>query len=80
MIVRKKFPRGAILAVILAYRSPLPLGKVRTPALPVVFAGARLFQAAVFDGLQSGHGLDLGLAIDSRVSSHYSRYVVLLRH
>ena len=48
MIVRKIFPRRPVRAVILAHRSPLPLGKIRPPALPVLGALVRFVQALFF--------------------------------
>src|SRR5467141_3151717 len=55
MIVREIFPRRVARAVVLAHRSPLPLGKIRPPPLPMLLAGTRLFQSVVFDGLYSWH-------------------------
>src|SRR6266403_1940867 len=55
MIVRKIFPSRAARAVVLAHRSPLPLGHIRPPPLPLPLAGTRLFQSAVFNGLYSWH-------------------------
>src|SRR5579863_8018131 len=45
VIVRKIIPAGAPGGVVLANRPPLPLGKVRTPALPV-FPALRVFVEA----------------------------------
>src|SRR2546430_13625334 len=38
-----------------ADRAPLALGKVRSPALPMLFARARFFQAMIFDRGDSWH-------------------------
>src|SRR5277367_2981680 len=56
VIVRKELPSRPVGAVVLAHGSPLPLGKIRSPALPVVLARARSFETSVFNGLQSRHG------------------------
>src|SRR5438445_459989 len=55
VVVRKIFPSRAAGAVILADRSPLPLRKIRPPALPMLLAGARFFEPAVFSRLGSWH-------------------------
>ena len=38
VVVRKIIPARAVLRIILAHRAPLPLGKIRPPALPVFSA------------------------------------------
>ena len=55
VVMRKKFPGRAPGAVILADRSPLPFGKIRPPALPVLLSNARFLEPAVFRGLHSWH-------------------------
>src|SRR5712664_3238543 len=55
VIVREKLPGRAPGTVILTDRSPLPLGKIRPPALPVLLSNARFLEAAVFRGLDSWH-------------------------
>src|SRR5260370_742594 len=55
MVVRKILPCGTARAVILAHRTPLPLGQIRPPALPMLLPGTRLFQSVVFYGLYSCH-------------------------
>src|SRR5436305_7088572 len=57
MIVRKVFPSGAVRAVVLAHRSPLPLGEIRPPPFPMLLTATRLFQPAVFNRLYSRHEL-----------------------
>ena len=42
VVVREVVPGGAVLGIILAHGAPLPLGQVRTPALPVACAGVVL--------------------------------------
>src|SRR5258708_35386217 len=54
-IVRKNLPGRAARTVILADRSPLPLGEIRSPALPVLLSNARFLDTAVFRGLDSWH-------------------------
>src|SRR5260370_9436017 len=67
VVVRKKFPGCAAQAVILANRSPLPLGEVGPPALPMLLAGARIFEPAVFRGLDSWHGrMNLGKKVQPK--------------
>src|SRR5580704_13872130 len=56
VVVRKVFPRGAAGAVVLSDRSPLPLGKIRAPALPIFLPCLRLFEPPVFGCQQSRHG------------------------
>src|SRR5438445_4586288 len=56
VVVRKKLPGCSARTVILADRSPLPLGKIGPPALPVLLSNARFFEPAVFRGLVSWHG------------------------
>src|SRR2546428_8271892 len=56
VVVRKKFPGCSARTVIFADRSPLPLGEVGPPALPVLLSNARFFEPAVFGGLDSWHG------------------------
>src|SRR5258706_9397072 len=51
--MRKIFPGCAARAVVLADRSPLPFGEIRSPALPVLLSDARFFEPAVFRGLYS---------------------------
>src|ERR1700722_3454759 len=48
MLVRKILPRRAVRTVILADRSPLPLGKIRPPAPPVLGALVGFLQALLF--------------------------------
>src|SRR5882757_1666507 len=72
MIVRKIFPRRAARAVVLAHRSPLPLGKIRPPALPILLAITRLFQSFVFDGLYSWHEL-----LDCRSPQNATTYLAI---
>src|SRR5713226_3830894 len=55
VIVREKLPGRAPRTVILADRSPLPFGKIRPPALPVLLSNARFLEPAVFRGLDSWH-------------------------
>ncbi len=47
-VVRKIFPRRPARTVILADRPPLPLGKIRPPALPVLGALVGFVQALFF--------------------------------
>src|SRR5258708_21631009 len=54
-MVRKKLPGRAAGTVLLADRSPLPLGEIRSPALPVLLPNARFPDTAVFRGLDSWH-------------------------
>src|SRR4051812_20118614 len=39
LVVRKVIPGRAAFGVVFAHRSPLPLGQVRSPALPVARSG-----------------------------------------
>jgi len=55
VVVWKKFPGRASGTVILADGSPLPLGEIGPPALPMLFSRARFFEPAVFGGLDSWH-------------------------
>src|SRR5260370_37765504 len=55
MVVRKVFPRRSVRAVILADCAPLPLGEVRSPALPMNLPQPGLFETLIFRGLNSGH-------------------------
>src|ERR1017187_6255649 len=48
MLVRKIFPCSSLRAVILANRSPLPLGEIRTPALPMLCVLVGFVQALFF--------------------------------
>jgi hypothetical protein len=48
MVVREEVPAVTLLRIILAHRSPLPLGEVRTPALPVVRALRVVLKALKF--------------------------------
>jgi hypothetical protein len=48
MVVWEIFPGGAARAVVFANSSPLPLGQIRTPALPIFFPGARLVEPPIF--------------------------------
>ena len=43
LIVRQIFPDVSIRAVVLAYRAPLAVGYLRSPAFPVQLAPALLF-------------------------------------
>src|SRR5580704_2953575 len=47
-VMRKIFPRSPARTVILAYRSPLPLGKIRPPTFPVLGALVGFLQALFF--------------------------------
>ncbi len=47
-VVRKIFPRGSARTVILANRSPLPLGEIRPPALPMLGSLVGFLQALFF--------------------------------
>ena len=58
MVVREIFPSGAAGTVVFANRSPLALGEIRSPALPVFFSIAVFLEPLVFLGLKSGHGLE----------------------
>ena len=49
MVVGKMIPCGAVGAVVLADRAPLPLGEVRAPLSPRRGAGPGLFQTPMFD-------------------------------
>src|SRR6267143_1560494 len=55
MIVRKIFPSRTARAVILADGSPLALGEIGSPTLPMFFSSACFFKPAVFCGLDSWH-------------------------
>src|SRR2546426_7941148 len=55
MIVRKVFPSRSIRAVVLADCAPLPLGEVRSPALPMNLPQPGLFETLIFRGLNSSH-------------------------
>src|SRR5712691_860297 len=55
MVVRKVFPSRSIRAVILADCAPLPLGEVRSPALPMNLPKPGLFETLIFRGLNSSH-------------------------
>src|SRR5216684_2723598 len=66
MVVRKILPCGTARAVILAHRTPLPLGQIRPPALPMLLPGTRLFQSVVFYGLYSCHDVLDSLTIKKR--------------
>src|SRR5229473_5644812 len=55
LVVREKFPGSAAGTVILTNRSPLPLGKIGPPALPMFLAGACFLETAVFGGLNAWH-------------------------
>src|SRR6266852_7031494 len=55
MVVRERLPGRTVRTVILAHRSPLPLGEIRAPALPMLLASARFFEPAIFRGLDSWH-------------------------
>src|SRR5215469_12642892 len=48
MVMRKVFPGSAVGAVIFADRAPLALGKIRSPALPVLLAQASFLKTLVF--------------------------------
>src|SRR5262249_14988996 len=48
LVVREVAPAVAALAVVLAYRAPLPLGEVGAEALPVLLAPFILVEAAPF--------------------------------
>src|SRR5687767_1000498 len=54
LIVRKIFPRGAELRIILAHRRPLSFAQVRPPALPVLLP-ARVFRQALLLGIGCVH-------------------------
>src|SRR5277367_982051 len=58
VIVREIFPSGPARAVVFAYRTPLALGEIRSPALPVFFACSVFLEPLVFRRLASGHGLE----------------------
>jgi hypothetical protein len=49
MVVGEEVPGVAVLAVILAHRAPLALGKIGAPLLPVSFALTGLLEAVAFD-------------------------------
>src|SRR5262249_61243937 len=53
VIVRQLLPAAAIGRVVLAPRSPLPLGEVGTPALPVALATRVLLEPDVLRGASS---------------------------
>src|SRR5215472_817164 len=55
MVVGEIFPRGAVAAVVFPNRAPLALGKVGSPALPMLLVRAALFEAAIFDSWDSWH-------------------------
>src|SRR3989441_3413731 len=55
MVVRKVFPSRSMRAVILADCAPLPLGEVRSPALPMHLPQPGLFETLIFRGLNSSH-------------------------
>src|SRR5215470_11599477 len=48
VVMREEIPRRAPGAVVFTHRAPLTLRKVRSPALPVDFALARLLKAFFF--------------------------------
>ena len=48
VVMRKVLPRCAVWTVVLAHRAPLPLRKIRPPALPVHLAQTRFFQPSFF--------------------------------
>ena len=68
VIVREVIPRIAICGIVLAYRAPLPLRKVGSPALPVPLAPRVFFEAVVFRGERGGHGATLGFVGHRRQS------------
>ena len=49
VVMWKIFPGGAAGRIILAHRAPLPLGKIRSPAPPVLRASLAVRQALCFD-------------------------------
>ena len=49
LVMREVVPGIAVLAIILADRTPLPLAQVRTPLFPGSFACASLLKSDVFD-------------------------------
>src|SRR5260370_4392889 len=55
MGVRNVFPIRSTRAVILADCAPLPLGEVRSPALPMNLPQPGLFETLIFRGLNSSH-------------------------
>src|SRR5215469_668259 len=55
MVVREIFPRRAIAAVVFPNRAPLALGKVGSPALPILLVLAALLEAAIFYSCDSWH-------------------------
>src|SRR5215472_16497988 len=46
--MRKEIPCGTVRAVVLTHRAPLAFREIRSPALPVHFALAGLFEAFFF--------------------------------
>src|SRR5207245_9977625 len=50
MIVGKISPGISVRGIILAHRSPLPLGKIRSPALPVLLPPLVFSKPLFFDG------------------------------
>jgi hypothetical protein len=50
LLVRKRFPRRSARALVLANCSPLPFGKVRPPALPMLDALLGFLKALFFGG------------------------------
>src|SRR5882672_11821383 len=55
VIVRKILPSRTARAVIFADGSPLALGEIGSPPLPMFFSSACFFKPAVFRGLDSWH-------------------------
>ncbi len=53
---RKVFPGRPVGAVVFADGSPLPVGKIRPPALPMLLALPGFFQTMIFNSKESGHG------------------------
>lgn len=86
VIVWKIFPGSAAGAVVLPDRSPLTLGKIGSPTLPILLVSSRLLEPPVFDCQQSRHRIDSPLLTSShrRTCRSYRtaarRFGVLVSH
>src|SRR5712692_11952362 len=56
VVMREKFPSGAVGTVIFTDCAPLAFRKIGPPALPVFLADARFFEAPVFCRWDAWHG------------------------
>src|SRR4029077_12576071 len=56
LVVAEIVPCRAVGAVVLAHSAPLPLTEIRTPATPILRAGAAFFDASPFGFIDLRHG------------------------